>query len=230
MSTWEFFSQHEILKKIPFYETFLCGNFQKFETFISARGAAARARAGAPVCATCGGSGSVSTRTRSSSRRGVRRVPRQLSHGQQRGDVAHALVHDGTQLRELPERPVALQHEAKRARVCQVQERQRILPRRLQRIRKAAECSLGQLQLEAEQRQRRVACVEGSLAARAGEAQCVARHRLVAHAATQARGSAARGKACAGLPGAGTPADCAAPPPERQQGCRMRTGAAADRD
>jgi len=80
-------------------------------------------------------------------------------------------VHDGTQLRELPERPVALQHEAKRARVCQVQKRQRIVPRRLQRVRKAAEC--------------RVACVEGRLAARAGEAQRLARQRLAAHAARQ---------------------------------------------
>jgi len=94
-------------------------------------------------------------------------------------------VHDGTQLRELPERPVAVQHEAKRARVCQVQERQLIVPRRLQRVRKAAECAPGQLPLEAEQRQRRVACVEGRLAARAGEAQRVARQRLAAHAATQ---------------------------------------------
>jgi hypothetical protein len=57
-------------------------------------------------------------------RDGAHCVPRQLAHGQQRRDVAHALVHDGTQLRELPERPVTLQHEAKRARVCQVQERQ----------------------------------------------------------------------------------------------------------
>jgi len=65
---------------------------------------------------------------------------------------------------------VALQHEAKRARVCQVQERQRIVPRRLQSVSKAAECALGQLPIETEQRQRRVACVEGRLAARAGEA------------------------------------------------------------
>ena len=36
-----------------------------------------------------------------------------------------------------------------------------------------------------QQRQRRVACVEGRLAARAGEAQRVARQRLAAHAATQ---------------------------------------------
>jgi len=85
----------------------------------------------------------------------------------QRRDVAPALVHDGTQLRQLPERPVALQHEAKRARVCQVLERQLIVQRCLQRVRKAAEC--------------RVACVEGRLAARAGEAQRVARHRLPAH-------------------------------------------------
>jgi hypothetical protein len=94
-------------------------------------------------------------------------------------------MHDGTKLRELPERPVALQHEAKRARVCQVQERQRIVLRRLQRVRKAAECAPGQLPLEAEQSQRRVACVQGRLAARAGEAQRVARQRLAAHAATQ---------------------------------------------
>jgi len=65
------------------------------------------------------------------------------------------------------------------------QERQRIVQRRLQRLRKAAECSPGQLQIEAEQCQRRVACVEGRLAARAGEAQRVARQRLAAHAATQ---------------------------------------------
>ena len=77
-------------------------------------------------------------------------------------------MHDGTQLRELPERPVAMQHEAKRARVCQVQERQWIVPRRLQRVRKAAECALGQLPLEAEQRQRRVACVKGRLSATRG--------------------------------------------------------------
>ena len=90
--------------------------------------------------------------------------------------------HHGTQLRELPERSVPLQHEAKRARVCQVQERQRIVPRRLQRVRKAAECAPGQLPIEAEQRQRRVACVEGRLAARTGEAQA---QRLASHAATQ---------------------------------------------
>jgi hypothetical protein len=118
-------------------------------------------------------------------RDGARRVPRQLARGQQRHDVAHALVHDGTQLRQLPERPVALQHEAKRARVCQVQESQRIVQRRLQRVRKAAECAPGQLPIEAEQRQCRVACVEGHLAARAGESQRVARQRLAAHAATQ---------------------------------------------
>ena len=80
-------------------------------------------------------------------RDGAHRVPRQLAHGQQRRDVAHALVHDGTQLRQLPERPVAMQHEAKRARVCQVQERQQIVPRRLQCVRKAAECAPGQLPL-----------------------------------------------------------------------------------
>ena len=62
-----------------------------------------------------------------------------------------------------------------------MQERQRIVPTRLQRVRKAAECAPGQLPLEAEQRQRRVACVEGRLAARAGEAQRVARQRLPAH-------------------------------------------------
>jgi len=93
-------------------------------------------------------------------RDGARRVPRQLERCQQRRDISHALVHDGTQLRELPERPVAVQHEAKRARVCQVQERQRIVLRRLQRVRKAAECAPGQLPFEAEQRQCRVACVE----------------------------------------------------------------------
>jgi hypothetical protein len=42
---------------------------------------------------------------------------------------------------------VAMQHEAKRARVCQVQERQQIVPRRLQCVRKAAECAPGQLPL-----------------------------------------------------------------------------------
>ena len=151
---------------------------------------ATRARAGAPAHTTCRGSGSVSTRTRSSSQRRSTATapvafPGQLACGQQRRDVAHALVHDGTQLRELPERPVAVQHEAKRARVCQVQERQLIVPRRLQRVRKAAECAPGQLPLEAEQRQRRVACVEGRLAARAGESQRVARQRLAALAATQ---------------------------------------------
>ena len=64
-----------------------------------------------------------------------------------------------------------VQHEAKRAWVCQVQESQRIVLRRLQRVRKAAEC--------------RVACVEGRLAAREGESQRVARQCLAAHAATQ---------------------------------------------
>jgi hypothetical protein len=52
-------------------------------------------------------------------------------------------------------------------------------------VRKAAECAPGQLPLEAEQCQRRVACVEGRLAACAGESQRVARQRLAAHAATQ---------------------------------------------
>jgi len=118
-------------------------------------------------------------------RDGAPPVPRQLARGQQCRDVAHALVHDGTKLRELPERPVVLQHEAKRARVCQVQESQRIVPRRLQRVRKAAECAPGQLPIEAEQRQCRVARVEGRLAARAGEEHRVARQRLAAHAATQ---------------------------------------------
>jgi hypothetical protein len=118
-------------------------------------------------------------------RDGASRDPRQLAYSQQRSDVAHALVHDGTQLRKLPERPVSMQHEAKRARVCQVQERQRIVLRRLQRFRKAAECAPGQLQIEAEHRHRRVACVEGRLAARAGEVQRIARQRLASHAATQ---------------------------------------------
>jgi hypothetical protein len=36
-------------------------------------------------------------------------------------------MHDAAELRELPERPVALQHEAERARVRQVQERQRMM-------------------------------------------------------------------------------------------------------
>ena len=35
-------------------------------------------------------------------------------HSQQRHDLAHALMHDAAELRELPERPVALQHEAER--------------------------------------------------------------------------------------------------------------------
>jgi len=55
----------------------------------------------------------------------------------------------------------------------------------LHRVRKAAEYAPEQLQLEDEQRQRRVACVEGRLAARTGEVQRFARQRLVAHAATQ---------------------------------------------
>ena len=54
--------------------------------------------------------------------------------------------------------------------------------RRLQHVRNPAECAQGQLPIEAEQCQRRVACVEGRLAARAGEAQRVARQRLAAHA------------------------------------------------
>ena len=202
------------------FETFLCANFQKFETFHPrARGAAARDRAGAPACAPRAGAAAASRRAPGARRHGARQgrrasrsppagarqrldahqelvgaaldrdgappVPRQLARGQQCRDVAHALVHDGTQLRELPERPVVLQHEAKRARVCQVQESQRIVPRRLQRVRKAAECAPGQLPIEAEQRQCRVARVEGRLAARAGEEHRVARQRVAAHAATQ---------------------------------------------
>ena len=173
------------------FETFLCANFQKFETFIRAlevrqraleqvlqrarhvRGQRQRLDAHQELVGTA------------LDRDGANRVPRQLARGQQRHDVAHALVHDGTQLRELPERPVVLQHEAKRARVCQVQESQRIVPRRLQRVRKAAECAPGQLPIEAEQRQCRVARVEGRLAARAGEEHRVARQRVAAHAATQ---------------------------------------------
>ena len=154
-----------MLKKshFPKFETFLCANFQKFETFICA-----------PEVRQCTLEQVRGQRQRLDAHQELvgaaldhaRRVPRQLASGQQRSDVAHALVHDGTQLRKLPERPVAVQHEAKRARVCQVQERQRIVPRRLQRVRKAAECAPGQLPLEAEQRQRRVVCVEGRRALR----------------------------------------------------------------
>jgi hypothetical protein len=177
-----------VLKK---FETFLCTNFQKFETFICA--IEVRQRAIEQVLQRSrhvrGQRKRLDTHQElvgaAIDRDGARRVPSQLASGQQRSDVVHALVHDGTQLRELPERPVALQHEAKRAQVCQVQERQRIVPLRLQRIRKAAECTPGQLPIETEQRQRRVACVEGRLAARAGEAQRVARQRLAAHDATQ---------------------------------------------
>ena len=214
------------------FETFLCANFQKFETFISARGAAARARAGAPVRATCGGSGSVSTRTRSSSARRsttTATVPFPASY-RAASSAATSRTPSCTMAPSCASCPNCLWSCSTRQSVCRFARCRNASGLCLQCVRKAAECALGQLQLEAEQRQRRVACVEGSLAARAGEAQCVARHRLVAHAATQARGSAARGKACAGLPGAGTPADCAAPPPARPQGCRMRTGAAADRD
>jgi hypothetical protein len=59
------------------------------------------------------------------------------------------------------------------------------MPRRLQRVRKAAECAPGQLLIEAENHQCHVARVKGSLAARAGEEHRVARQRLAAHAATQ---------------------------------------------
>ena len=51
---------------------FLCANFQKFETFIRAlevEGGSAGSSRCSSACATCGGSGSVSTRTRSSSAR-----------------------------------------------------------------------------------------------------------------------------------------------------------------
>ena len=137
---------------------------------------ATRARAGAPAPAPRAGAAAASRPATGVRRRGDRpRSPPAGAWPAAPRDVAHALVHDGTQLRELPERPVAMQHEAKRARVCQVQERQWIVPRLLQRVRKAAECAPGQLLLEAEQRQRRVACVEGRLAARAGESQSVAR-------------------------------------------------------
>ncbi len=68
-----------------------------------------------------------------------------------------------------------------------MQESQRIVPRRLQRVRKAAECAQGQLPIEAEQRQCRVARVEGRLAACAGDDHHVARQRLAAHDA-KARG------------------------------------------
>jgi hypothetical protein len=151
---------------------------------------AARARPGAPARAPRAGAAAVSRRTPGARRRCARPRRRPLRSppaGERPAapHVAHALVHDGTQLRELPERPVEVQHEAKRARVCQVQELQRIVPRRLQRVRKVAEYAPGQLPLEAEQRQRRVAYVEGRLAARAGEAQRVVRQRLAAHAATQ---------------------------------------------
>ena len=173
------------------FETFLCANFQKFETFI--RALEVRQRAIEQVLQRARHVRGQRQRLDAHQelvgaaldRDGAPRVPRQLARGQQCRDVAHALVHDGTKLRELPERPVVLQHEAKRARVCQVQESQRIVPRRLQRVRKAAECSPGQLPIEAEQRQCRVARVEGRLAARAGEEHRVARQRVAAHAATQ---------------------------------------------
>ena len=156
------------------FETFLCTNFQKFETFISAL--EVRQRAFEQVLHVRGQRHRLDTHqelvgaTLDRDSAHLRTVPRQLTFGQQRRDVAHALVHDGTQLRELPERPVALQHEAKRALVCQVQEHQLIVHCSLQRVRKAAERVPGQLPIEAEHRQRRVARVEGSLAARAGEA------------------------------------------------------------
>ena len=111
---------------------------------------AARARAGAPARAPRAGAAAASRRAPGARRRGARprRRPSRsppANSCQQRRDVAHALVHDGTQLRELPERPVTVQHEAKRARVCQVQERKQIVLRLLQRVRKAAECAQGQL-------------------------------------------------------------------------------------
>jgi hypothetical protein len=109
------------------------------------------------------------------------RVSREQARSQQHRELAHPLVHDAAELRELPERPVALKHEAERARVRQVQECQRIVPRRLQHVRETPERARGQLLLEPEQRQRRVARVEGSLAARSREEQRVARQCVAAH-------------------------------------------------
>ena len=143
MSTWDFEFQ-----TLTFYA--------KFETFISVfevEGGSARSSRCSSARATCGGIGSVSTRTRSSSAR---------------RSTATAPVTFPASWRPASSAP--------RRRAC---------PR--------------------------------------------ARWHPAARAARTARGGAARGKACAGLPGAGTPEDCAAPPPARPQGCRMRTGAAAVR-
>jgi hypothetical protein len=137
---------------------------------------AAHARAGAPARALRAGAAAASRRATGARRRGARprrRPSRSPPAGARpaaprRRACPRARWHPAAQAARTAR---ALQHEAKRARVCQVQERQRIVQHRLQRVRKAAEC--------------RVACVEGRLAARAGEAQRVARQRLTAHAATQ---------------------------------------------
>ena len=55
------------------FETFLCANFQQFETFHPrARGAAARDRAGAPACAPRAGAAAASRRAPGARRRGAR--------------------------------------------------------------------------------------------------------------------------------------------------------------
>ena len=177
-------------KSHPKFKTFLSQTFKSLKpSFAPSRCSSARSSRCSSACHVRGQRQRLDTHQElvgaALDRDGAPRVPRQLARSQQCRDVAHALVHDGTKLRELPERPVVLQHEAKRALVCQVQESQRIVPRRLQRVRKAAECSPGQLPIEAEQCQCRVARVEGRLAARAGEEHRVARQRVAAHAATQ---------------------------------------------
>ncbi len=139
------------------FETFFCANFQKFETFIRVLEQVLQRtpRAGA----------AASSRHAPGARRRRARPRQRLSRSPPAGTLPAplrrltCLVHDGTQLRKLPERPVSLQHEAKRARVCQVQELHRIVPRRLQRVCKSAEHSPGQLLIEAEQCQCRVARV-----------------------------------------------------------------------
>ena len=168
-----FFSQHEIFEKNPL-KPFYAQTFKSLKPF------SASSRCSS-VRATCGGSGSVSTRTRSSSARRS----------------------SGTALVAFP----ASWRTAASRRAPGARRRGARQGRRASRSSPAGARPAVP---------RRRACPR-------------ARWHPAARAARTARGAAARGKACAGLPGAGKPADCAAPPPARPQGCRMRTRAAADR-
>jgi len=137
--------------------------------------------------ATCGGRGSVSTRTRSSSARRSTTtvtVPFPASY-RAASSAATSRTPSCTMAPSCASCPNCLWSCSTRQSVRRFARCRNASGLCLQCVRKAAECAPGQLQLEAEQRQRRVACVEGHLAARAGEVQRVARHRLAAHAATQ---------------------------------------------